>query len=267
MKPKTLIALLSSIEHWKDIRDGKCTSFQSCDLCQKFGGTPYCIGCPIYEKTGETGCNRTPYKDFIHFIKDNPSLYHSDKYKELAQKMLNFLVALIPKGEDMTPTEKQIEKLKEELEKLEKIVASEKLSKRWFPEEEEKYYSIELDGDRLCVDKYLTNHNPDCTKMHQMLGGIFKTEEKAQKEIKRLELKADIINQIDEANQGWVPDWEDDEHDKYFFESYDHEDEILDIDSNRIYQYNKYPAKNCEILESIVEKYGAKEVAEALDIV
>lgn len=72
MDDKTLLALRASIEAWKlkavtddpYVRIGSST----CPLCQLFNNGEQssedrCRGCPVWEKTGKTGCKGSPYDD------------------------------------------------------------------------------------------------------------------------------------------------------------------------------------------------------------
>ena len=97
-------ALEESIEHWKRIVSGEeHTTRANCSLCSLFFENN-CAGCPIKEKTGETQCNNTPYREFTHHVTLThknfipPPLFSYRVYcpecKRLAEKELKFLKSL-----------------------------------------------------------------------------------------------------------------------------------------------------------------------------
>ena len=68
MDSKTLAALKASIEHWRENEAAlsvKAVSIgtQSCALCFEFFQADTCAGCPVYEATGQSRCELTPYDD------------------------------------------------------------------------------------------------------------------------------------------------------------------------------------------------------------
>ncbi len=95
MDKKTLEALHGSIRKWEAIVAGTGIDdgHRNCPLCQMFlleldgftSKNPMCRGCPVYERTGETGCKRTPYDQ-----------YHDVENEENARAELAFLRSLLP---------------------------------------------------------------------------------------------------------------------------------------------------------------------------
>ena len=93
MKPKemmdrlTAFALELSIEKWQDIVDGKGEELgdDNCALCQVFGHLD-CKDCPVSKKTGDIGCDSTPYMDYDP---DNPK-----NHIAVAKKEVKFLKSL-----------------------------------------------------------------------------------------------------------------------------------------------------------------------------
>ena len=70
MDSKTLTALKSSIEHWRENEaalstDDASISCRSCALCRMFhtDRTDTCKGCPVAEATGSILCESSPYDD------------------------------------------------------------------------------------------------------------------------------------------------------------------------------------------------------------
>jgi|JI10StandDraft_1071094.scaffolds.fasta_scaffold233918_4 hypothetical protein len=65
MNKVTKAALEASIEKWKrnsiaEAPEKYLTGFRDCPLCDLFWDAD-CIGCPVFKRTGETGCYGTPY--------------------------------------------------------------------------------------------------------------------------------------------------------------------------------------------------------------
>ena len=105
MDTKTLDALQGSKLHWCNIRDGleEEHGIRNCPLCKLFYGK-YCVGCPVFEKTGEVGCKNTPYiawHEHHQLNHDYPKRVHADcpECKQLAQAELDFLESLLPNME------------------------------------------------------------------------------------------------------------------------------------------------------------------------
>ena len=114
MNHDTLKALKASIEKWKanasaesiyEVRLG----MTDCPLCMKFHshitgnrGEPKCNGCPVYAKTGISGCANTPYDDadqaFDEWdkadIEDEASA--RSEFIERANEEVAFLESLLP---------------------------------------------------------------------------------------------------------------------------------------------------------------------------
>lgn len=101
MKQETLAALKDSIAHWERMVANPAgpdrPSAKQCALCGLFNpsGQPAknnCLGCPVYEKTGQKYCEGTPYDDaaFARATLDWEELrYH-------ALEELTFLRSLLP---------------------------------------------------------------------------------------------------------------------------------------------------------------------------
>jgi len=105
MKKETLEALEKSIKKWEKIVSGKEGDLGSrnCALCKLFATKDKrCVGCPVYMKTGERLCKKTPYVEWLkHHANEHREF--SEAYivkcptcKELAQKELEFLKSLLP---------------------------------------------------------------------------------------------------------------------------------------------------------------------------
>lgn len=111
---------LSQAETWEEVvREG--LDPRDCDLCFLFYGNSYpiyektgdgdgCLGCPVYEATGEPYCHCTPYQDaaqeFAEYIATTSPLWRDwgtplpkmDAFRDAARRELKFLASLMPDG-------------------------------------------------------------------------------------------------------------------------------------------------------------------------
>lgn len=102
----TLTALKASIRHWEENvaaeTPGKVKlGSRDCALCRAFqtwsrGQTSNCAGCPVAAKTGQHGCEGTPYRDavFAHDKWDDAG--DKNAWRTAAQAELDFLRSLLP---------------------------------------------------------------------------------------------------------------------------------------------------------------------------
>lgn len=107
MDEKTLVALCGSIDvKWKGIRyrGGEDRGFTNCPLCHPFV-VNHCKGCPVYEVTGETGCDGSPYPAWVnHHLYDHEGSDHwiihpgCKECEELCDEEIAFLESLLPEG-------------------------------------------------------------------------------------------------------------------------------------------------------------------------
>jgi hypothetical protein len=79
--------------------------------------------------------------------------------------------------------------------------------KRWKPDLGKKYYFVSITGD--VVGAYMDDHGLDNFNYHTF--NMFKTKQEAEAKLKAIKKKYDIINRIEELNDGWEPDWYDDD--------------------------------------------------------
>ena len=107
MNKKTLEALLGAIEKWEKIAEGKGIDegTENCPLCKMFAtGEMGCPGCPVSIRTGASGCNYTPYADWVihhktaHDKFNTPYAAECEDCKRLARKEVEFLRSLLPEG-------------------------------------------------------------------------------------------------------------------------------------------------------------------------
>jgi hypothetical protein len=108
MHEKVLKALKGSIKKWEKIcyKGGEDRRFHNCPLCKLFSvawGT--CGGCPVCKNSlSHKGCENTPWAAWKDHHTDE---HHENRVnmkikcpecKKLAEKELNFLKSLLPKG-------------------------------------------------------------------------------------------------------------------------------------------------------------------------
>lgn len=111
MDDKTLKALKASIRKWDKNavavrRTQYKTDTKDCPLCAIFNAVhtdhdDRCKGCPVYLKTGEQYCARTPFGEAEYFgmeWDDFGVVYRSDA-QEAARDEAAFLRSLLPDGE------------------------------------------------------------------------------------------------------------------------------------------------------------------------
>lgn len=77
-------------------------------------------------------------------------------------------------------------------------------NKRWKPDFGNRYHYV-LHGGSI-AERVWTNHRRDewCYHTHN----VFKTEQEVQEKLKAIKKKYEIINRIEELNDGWEPDWD-----------------------------------------------------------
>ena len=117
MNKRTIKAIQRSItDKWIPIRDdGKIDDgWTDCPLCGMFfnydNPDESCNGCPVKQKTGNHGCDGTPYEEWVNKhleernkIEDKKDSFlyewtaHSPEFKKIAQKEIDFLNSLLPK--------------------------------------------------------------------------------------------------------------------------------------------------------------------------
>lgn len=101
MTATTLKLLKRAIAHWRRMANGKSKrgelpEGEQCALCERFNVAGGCGGCPVKEATGENLCGDTPYHVAWTAFKCHGK--RSAAFKAAAQKELEFLQSLLPKG-------------------------------------------------------------------------------------------------------------------------------------------------------------------------
>lgn len=107
MNQKTLTMLQKSIEHWErnaaEKPEDASTRAADCALCGVFNNSYTaendCLGCPVYEKTGETFCEGSPYPradTALRIWRRFPNSLREKEWREAARDELEFLKSLLP---------------------------------------------------------------------------------------------------------------------------------------------------------------------------
>lgn len=96
MDPTTHTALLGSIDKWTRIvaGTGRDLGSRDCPLCTLFVAN-CCKDCPVKDKTGVTGCHKSPYYDYL-YAQRNFQHIRPDLVTKAAQLELDFLKSLLP---------------------------------------------------------------------------------------------------------------------------------------------------------------------------
>lgn len=117
MDQKTRDALEASIKHHEEcLAESRPDLIQlgvkSCALCRQFykydreNNELNCDGCPVKERTGENGCEGSPYEDAFDLMltwESSEEEADRDRYRAAEQCEIDFLKSLRPKDEEPTP--------------------------------------------------------------------------------------------------------------------------------------------------------------------
>jgi hypothetical protein len=76
--------------------------------------------------------------------------------------------------------------------------------KRWKPDLGKKYYFVSISGE--AVDTYMDDDELDNFTYYTF--NMFETKQEAEEKLEAIKKKYEIINRIEELNNGWEPDWD-----------------------------------------------------------
>lgn len=132
------------------------------------------------------------------------------------------------------------------------------VKKRYEPKQGDRYYYISDIGTVLSS----IWKDDDRDIYRYLIKNIFKTKDEAEQKLYLIKRKYKIIKRIEELNEGWKPDWNDDEQRKYYIEYYpEHVDNDLDFMfnienfTNLKDKSDKYYFKSKEIGEQLIEEF------------
>lgn len=112
MNIDTKAALEASIARWKVLSETEefpSLAASNCPLCLKFNymcnnhipRNKSCRGCPVFERTGKTGCADTPYDKAYAAADDWDENYTPESceaFRQAAREELEFLISLREEG-------------------------------------------------------------------------------------------------------------------------------------------------------------------------
>ena len=138
----------------------------------------------------------------------------------------------------------------EMLEKIKKLYPP-KLKSIYALEEYGQYYTINTVGD--IYNFTWVNDVIDNTRLYT--GNVYLTKQDAQKALTKLKATALVKKRIAELNEGWVPDWEDDDEYAYFI-VYNSFWLKLDIDFNSIFKTldNSLYLKSYKLVQQLIDE-------------
>ena len=138
----------------------------------------------------------------------------------------------------------------EMLEKIKKLYPP-KLKSIYALEKYDQYYTINLVGG-IYIYTWV-NDEIDDTRLHT--GNVYLTKQDAQKALTKLKATALVKKRIAELNEGWVPDWEDDDEYAYFI-VYNSFWLKLDIDFNSIFKTldNSLYLKSYKLVQQLIDE-------------
>jgi len=155
---------------------------------------------------------------------------------------------------------KEIENLKLKAEAMREKYSEKK--KNW-PQIGDEFWIIGITGEirKMKIDKF------DDIKWIKASEEAHETREQAKAALERILKRQEIIDMLDELNDGWVAELENKEQEKCSPDYYDREDDRLTILTWDVTQTSKYIAKSREIWDQITKKFGDKTVAECLGVI
>lgn len=147
---------------------------------------------------------------------------------------------------------KTIEELEQQIKDIQLEIDELKKSKEWKPTYGEFYYSF--NDCEICYVQWLGDKwdNDRCSKH-----AIYKTHDEAESDFKFLIAYRKIRDKAKELNEGWVPDWNNDNIRKYCIK-YDHPTNKFKVDSWLI--NNLLPLDVCflsrELAQQAIQELG-----------
>lgn len=145
----------------------------------------------------KTISNLAWHRDLLQKGEDYHSILNIERHKHMKH---------LDAEQSIAELQKQLDELKTSLEKKD----PEELL--WKPKAGENYYYY-VDGCNKAVLDWSdrsTNYN-----LRQEANNIFQTKEAAEKHSRRLKLINKLFRLADALNDGWVPDWDDEDQEKY----------------------------------------------------
>lgn len=140
--------------------------------------------------------------------------------------------------------------------------------------EEKKKFEVKLPDmydtlyyiDDICSEVYITNFVSSARDKDRYLRGFyFNTEEEAKQHLKERRLLFKLQQWAKEKNDGWKPDWSNDDEEKYYITYF--EDESIELSWEITWgmiNFSKLPYfKTHELVRECIERFG-DEIKEVL---
>ena len=159
----------------------------------------------------------------------------------------------------------KVEELKQEL--LAKLEQEDKEEKKPFlvdlPNDNDEFYYIDDYDNTICERSF---HMYDSNNLFCYINGsFFKTEEEAKQHLKERRLLFKLQQWAKEKNDGWKPDWSNDDEEKYYITYF--EDESIELSWEITWGmiiFSKLPYfKTHELVRECIERFG-DEIKEVL---
>ena len=124
--------------------------------------------------------------------------------------------------------------------------------KRWKPEEDQQYWCINSWG--VIIPPRWQNESGHFFRYQNR--NVFPSEKEAQAALDRINKRNEILDRIEELNEGWEPDWSDFDQDKHWM-TWDREDNQFFIAGNIISKSlpDRYYLKSESIGHQLIEEF------------
>jgi hypothetical protein len=125
-------------------------------------------------------------------------------------------------------------------------------NKRWKPRKGEDYYFVEY----LLIWGPNPWHGNVFDERQYKCRNVFETKDQAERKVVRLEKKYEILDRIEELNEGWWPDWK--SYQTKFLVSWDAHNNDPFVEKTIISKNmpDEFYLKNDELADQLIKKYG-----------
>lgn len=167
---------------------------------------------------------------------------------------------------------KDKEELLKEIDRRLKVLRNEFIASL----DDKKEFEVELPNkydtlyfiDDISSEVYMTGFSTSKNEIARYLRGyFFETKEEAEQHLKECKLLFKIHQYAKEKNEGWEPDWEDDEQKKTFISYYKSSTGVFNLACESTWVTNRFPKlpyfKSIEIAQECIKLFG-DEIKEVL---
>lgn len=132
-----------------------------------------------------------------------------------------------------------------------------------YPENDEIVYYIDIDDGEICDTPYFSDNKDDINLFEH--GLYFNTEQEAEQYLKERKLLFKLHQWAEMKNEGWEPDWSNDNEEKYYITYF--KDESIELSWEITWgmiNFTKLPYfKTSEITQECIKLFG-NEIKEVL---